>query len=293
MIRRAIGRSLPVVAVLAALWTCTATPSARALSLRDVLERAAAYAAACGTALSRVVADEIFEQELVLSLEGTVVQRRRLESEIAFVELANGFDWLAFRSVLRVNDAVVADGARRLDGVFRSTPPSALAQARAIATESARHNLGPVQRNFNVPTTVLQFLLKPHQGRFRFRKVSEERVGGEATWVLDFREQNRATFIRTPEGRDAPSHGRLWIVPDQGRVVRSRLVVEAEVDAAIDVRWRDESRLGIWVPAEMRESYQGSWALTPTSSRKEAYDVVGRATYSNYRRFEVDSRLVR
>ena len=110
---------------------------------------------------------------------------------------------------------------------------------------------------------------------------------------MDFREQNRATFIRTPDGRDARSHGRLLIVPDDGRVVRSRLMVTADIDAEIDVQWRHDTRLGIWVPAEMRERYQGSWAMTPTSSRKEAYDVLGRATYSNYRRFEVESRIVR
>ena len=91
-----------------------------------------------------------------------------------------------------------------LERIFRDTPGSALAQVRAIAAESARHNIGPVQRNFNVPTTVLQFILPQHQERFRFRKVAEERSGAEPVWVIDFREQRRSTFIRTPEGRDAP-----------------------------------------------------------------------------------------
>lgn len=282
-----------VAAVVLVVGTEGETPSARAQSLREVLERAAEYSAAYGEVLASVLADELFEQQLVLRQEGTVIERRQLESEIAFVKLAGGLDWLAFRSVLRVDGTVVADAAGRLERVFRTTSPSAFTQARAIATDSARYNLGPVQRNFNVPTTVLQFLLTQHQSRFRFRKSSEERVAGEATWVVEFREQNRATFIRTPDGRDAPSQGRLWIVPDDGRVVRSRLVVTADIDAEIDVQWRHDTRLGIWVPAEMRERYQGSWAMTPTSSRKEAYDVLGRATYSNYRRFEVESRIVR
>ena len=292
----AIGRPfqlLAVAAVVLVVGTEAETSSARAQSLREVLERAAEYSAAYGDVLVSVLADELFEQQLVLRQEGTVIEQRQLESEIAFVKLAGGLDWLAFRSVLRVDGTVVADAAGRLERVFRTTSPSAFTQARAIATDSARYNLGPVQRNFNVPTTVLQFLLPQHQSRFRFRKSAEERVGAEATWVVDFREQNRATFIRTPDGRDARSHGRLWIVPGDGRVVRSRLMVTAEIDAEIDVQWRHDTRLGIWVPAEMRERYQGSWAMTPTSSRKEAYDVLGRATYSNYRRFEVESRIVR
>ena len=296
MAHRAISRRLPLLAAAAILLAGgmgVERPSARAVSLREVLNRAAEYSAACGDALASVIADEVFEQRLIRSLEATVVERRLLESEIAFVKLADGLDWLAFRNVLRVDGTKVADAAGRLERVFRTTSPSALAQARSIAAESARYNLGPVQRTFNLPTTALQFLLEQHQHRFRFEKRAEERLGGETTWVVDFREQTRATFIRTPEGRDAPSHGRFWIVPEEGRVVRSRLLVTAQIRAEIDVQWRHDGRLGIWVPAEMSERYQGSWATIPTSSRKEAYDMHGLAAYSNYRRFEVDSRIIR
>jgi hypothetical protein len=262
-------------------------------SLGQVLSRVAAYSVAYGSALVSVVADEDFVQELARR-DGTILQRRRIESEVAFVKLAGTIEWLAFRSALRVDGVAVGDAAGRLERVFRENPGTALAQARAIAAESARHNLGPVQRNFNVPTTVLQFLLPQHQGRFRFRKVAEERVAGETVWVVEFREQRRATFIRMPDGRDAPAGGRLWIAPDDGRVVRSRLVVKADVLAEIDVAWQHDDRLALWVPAEMREAYRGpSMAGTADSPPEEPYDVRGVARYSNYRRFEVDSRIVR
>jgi hypothetical protein len=273
----------------------TAATSAAA-SLRQVLERAGSYSVSYGAALASVVADEDFLQELALRRDGTVLQRRRLESEIAFVKLAGTIEWLAFRSVLRVDGVAVTESGGQLERVFRETPRSALAQATAIASESARHNLGPVQRNFNVPTTVLQFILPQHQDRFRFRKVAEERVDGEREpiWVVDFREQRRATFIRTPQGRDAPVEGRLWIAPEDGRIVRTRLAVDAGVQAEIDVAWQHDGRLALWVPVEMREAYRGPWmAVTSTSARQEGYDVRGVAKYSNYRRFEVDSRIVR
>jgi hypothetical protein len=258
-------------------------------SLRDVLTRVADYAAAYGDALSNVLADEEFVQEIVLR-NGTLVERRRLESEIAFVKLADAIEWLAFRSVLRVDGVPVADASRQLERVFRDAPRSALAQARAITAESARHNLGPVLRNFNVPTTVLQFVLARHQDRFRFRKISEERVEGGTLWIVEFREQERSTFIRTPQGRPAPAQGRLWIAPDDGRVLRSRLAVEADVRAEIDVEWRFDDRLKLWVPSEMREAYRGSRTVDGSASRQ---DVRGVARYSNYRRFEVDFRIVR
>ena len=116
----AIGRPfqlLAVAAVVLVVGTEAETSSARAQSLREVLERAAEYSAAYGDVLASVLADELFEQPLVLRQEGEVIERRQLESEIAFVKLAGGLDWLAFRSVLRVDGTVVADAAGRLERV--------------------------------------------------------------------------------------------------------------------------------------------------------------------------------
>lgn len=274
--------SLVTAASLAASAATERGPT-RAPSLKTVLARTADYCVSHGAELSRVIADEHFEQELVSRSDGTVANKRRLDSEIAFVTLAGTDEWLAFRSVLRVDGAIVPDAAGRLERAFRDTPRSALAQASAITRESARFNLGPVERTFNVPTTVLHFLLPSHQERFRFRKVAEERLGGELVWVVEFRERERGTLIRTPDGRSLPARGRIWVAPEVGRVIRSHLAVNAEVEARVDVVWRPEPRLTLWVPAEMRESYR----------TRDAYDVRGLATYANYRRFEVDSRIVR
>jgi hypothetical protein len=271
-------------------------PLLAALSLRQVIERAGAYAASYGSELESVVADEDFLQELVSRPAGAVLQQRRLQSEIAFVELADTNEWLAFRNVLRVDGTAVRDSADQLERVFRDAPRTALAQARALTAESSRFNLGPVQRNFNVPTTVLQFILPRHQDRFRFRKAGEERIEGERepAWIVEFREQRAGTFVRTPEGRAAPSEGRLWIMPEDGRVVRSHLAVKSEIQAQIDVAWTYEIKLKLWVPSEMRESYRGPWTTEAGNAAKEtSFDVRGLATYSNYRRFQVDTRILR
>ena len=61
--------------------------------------------------------------------------------------------------------------------------------------------------------------------------------------------------------------------------------------ATVNVRWRRDSALDMWVPAKMNELYEGPWRFQAPSGRIERYDIDGTATYSNYRRFTVDVRI--
>src|SRR5687768_14705747 len=156
-----IARTLALCFAAAVTAHLAAAPEAP--SLKQVLARAGDYSVSYGAALASVIADESFTQEIVLRGNETTHERRLLESEIAFVKLAGAIEWLAFRSALRVDGSSVGDGTGRLDRLLRDAPQSALSQAREITAESARHHLGPVLRNFNVPTTGLQFILPPPQ----------------------------------------------------------------------------------------------------------------------------------
>jgi hypothetical protein len=49
--------------------------------------------------------------------------------------------------------------------------------------------------------------------------------------------------------------------------------------------------LNLWVPAEMREHYRGSWEPLMTPFGPKPYDIDGVARYSNYRRFRVDVQI--
>ena len=49
--------------------------------------------------------------------------------------------------------------------------------------------------------------------------------------------------------------------------------------------WRRDVPLDLWVPAEMREHYEGPWSAMSAPGQRERYDIEGVATYSNYRRF--------
>lgn len=265
--------------------------------LDDVLARAGEYAVEYGRALARVVAEEHYTQRLVWRTDKAIRQERRLRSEMAFVRLADSTEWLAFRNVLSVDDVPVPGADGRLERLLRGASPSMIAQARLIAGESGRYNIGPITREINTPTTALHFVHPEHRPNCRFDKAREDLIDGERVWVVRFRERNKGSLIRRGDGVNLPAVGLLWIVPTDGRVVRSQLVVEdfvrgrGDSKSAIDVTWRRNASLDLWVPAEMREQYEGPWLATRTPNQRERYDMDGVATYSNYRRFTVDMRI--
>jgi hypothetical protein len=292
--------------------------AAERLSLRDVLRRAGEYVVGYGDALERVVADERYTQELLARPGGTVIRSRVIRAEIAFVRLAGSREWQAFRNAIEVDGTPLPGADGRLDRLFREAPSSIIGQARALAEASARHNLGPLRRDFNAPTMPLQFLHPSHQDRFRFDKRHEESIGTARVWVVRFRERARATLIRSPEGRDVPVEGQFWIAPGTGSVMRASFFArdflpaesgpqegaDARHDvpwthagraarpnkdsrADVDVAWQHDTKLDLHVPVEMRERYSGPWTEDGTG-----FDITGTAVYSNYRRFDVDVRII-
>ena len=271
--------------------------SGRRLSLDDVLVRAGEYTIDYGQALTSVLADEHYTQRLVWRRAGVELQTRRLRSEIAFIRLADSTEWLTFRNVLAVDDRPMAQAAGRLERLFQTSTRSLPEQARLIAGESARYNLGPFTREINVPTTAFHFVHPAHRGNGRFDKKGEELVAGEHTWVVAFKERDRGTLITRGDGKRLPAEGRLWIVPTTGRIVRSELVVKDFVRdaggsrAEIYVTWRRDEALDLFVPAEMRERYEGPWTAMRAPTQRERYDIDGIASYSNYRRFTVDFKI--
>ena len=264
-------------------------------TLNAVLTRAGEYAVRYGEELATVLAEEAYTQELVSRAGGATITSRRLRSEIAFIRLNGSTEWWVFRNVLTIDESPVPESAGRLERLFHGVSQSFIEQARAITAESARYNLGPLNRQINVPTIALHFIHPEHRANSRFEKEGEQYFDGERVWVVAFREE-RGLLIRRSDGRSLAARGRLWIAPSDGRVVRSELVVKDFVrgedsEAVIDVSWRRDAGLDLWVPAEMRERYVGPWSVQSAPKRRERYDIAGVATYSNYRRFSVDVRI--
>jgi len=294
--RRAASVLVPLLAL--ALLTAGGAAGQRP-SLREVVALAGDYVRSYAEQLSAVVGQEEYVQT-VTEREGasgsggteTIARTRVLLSEIALIQVAgNAWGWEGFRDVFDVDGTPVGDRRNRFERLFSESPGTAIQQARTIADESARFNIGPVSRNFNVPTAVLFFLHPSNQHRFRFTRDGEEDVSGRPAWVVRFEERERPTIIRTPQHKDVPATGRVWAEPGSGRVVRTELRVSKfapeanESTAKISVDYRFEQRLELWVPVEMREEY------VAVSGRSESRTVC-LAKYSNFRRFTTEGRLV-
>jgi hypothetical protein len=266
-------------------------PAVAPLFLKDVLDRAGQYTTRYGDALDTVLADEEYLQQLVYSKSRVVWHERELRSEIAFIRVEETAKWLALRNVLRVDGQPVLE-PRAFQPMVGGGRAAAILEGLRIAENSARYNIGRVHRTLNFPTLVVQFLLPSNQHRFKFEKLGEETFGDESVWLIAYKEQRRDTIIKTRKGDDVSAIGRFWIAPQDGRLVRASLDLKEPIRTQIDFRWQLDSKLGLWVPVEMREQYVGNMSqYNPTSLRIEQYDIRGHAHYSNYLRFDVDVRI--
>ena len=172
-------------------------------------------------------------------------------------------------------------------------PRRAPHRSERILEESARFNIGDIRRNVNTPIFPLAFLEGSNQARFKF-KVTGDRTPTAATenaspdgafrvstevWVVAYEEKESHTMIRTDGEKDLPSKGRFWIDPATGRVLMSELTAENRaIRASIAVSYQSEPLLGLLVPIEMREHYEG---------KRSGSVVEGRATYGRFRQFQV------
>jgi len=246
-----------------------------------LLDRAGAYLAEYEAGFAGVVSEEHYTQNLVRSV-GTNITARRSRSLVSDVIVLNagGDSWTVFRDVFEVDAQPVRDRDARLQKLFVDTPGQALVQAQKFMDESARYNLGAIQRNINVPTMALTFLRGPNQARSRFRVSGREKVQNVQTTILSFTEFVSPTVIRSGS-QDLPATGRFWVDAETGRVVKSELSVKTKVSTTkITVTYAPAATLTVWAPANMKEDY------TKGNER-----VTAEAKYSNFHQFKVSTSV--
>jgi hypothetical protein len=271
-----------------------------ALSLSAVLGNAAAYVNEFERRLAAIVAEERYRQDWTAlprgrdELASNKARHVDLVSRLLLVKLSTPDQWMQFRDVLEVDGEPVRDRDERVAKLFERRTITSDAQIRALIDASTRYNVGDVVRTVNTPLFALKFLEKANQSRFKFKLVTNrvpatverapELPGAFRTsteiWVVEYDEKARPTIIRDREsgGRDVPTHGRFWIEPESGRVLMSEVIAENRtVRGTIDVSYQSEPLMGLLVPVEMREAYEGK----PTGSRVETV-----ATYGKFRLLE-------
>jgi hypothetical protein len=253
-------------------------------TLKVVLSRAGSYVNRFEHDLATLAAEEHYIQEVV---GAGSVERRELRSDLLFVGRLGPQRFVEFRDVFEVDGRPVRERNQRLERLAVDASDESM---RQIVTESARYNIGDIERTINVPLMPLMFLVPENQWRFKFaaQKGSQPPITSNdlpasprfrattEVWAVEYREVERPTFIRFLGGRKSiPAHGRFWIEPASGRVLMTELITEDRVHAAVDVSYESDPVLDLLLPIEMREIY---WRP------RQPVSVRGVATYGSFRR---------
>ena len=206
-------------------------------------------------------------------------QQRLLVSEMLMVRLPKSAGWISFRDVLTVDGTAVSGRQQRLVDLLQSLSPDVVAEARRLANESARFNLGQLRRTLNVPDIALEYLRAGHASRMEFKGPRQQTIEGVAVMVFEFEETKGPTILRDINGRDLKASGRVWIDPATAAVVRTELkVADRASTGTCVVDFVRHDVMGMYVPHRMTERYR--------TSREE---IDGVATYSDYRRFAIST----
>jgi hypothetical protein len=280
------------IALLIALLVPASLAAEDRPSLQVILENVREYVVRFENTIQGIVAEEVYVQDSDKS-DRPFITHRELRSDFLLIRTpGSDFGYVQFRDVFDVDGEAVRDRGDRLTRLILDSSATGRRQAAEIMNESARYNIGTVQRNINVPLIALMMMHPMHESRFKY-SVSTEHKGvprglpkspaftlpGDA-WELEFEETATPTLVRGDD-QDAKSRGRLWIDPATSRVLLSELVVEAKtVRSTIRVSYQSEPMAGVLVPIEMRESYV---------VKKRFYTLEGSATYRNFRQFSVST----
>ncbi len=281
---------------LAAAPAAAATPPAAEPTLDEVLQKAGKYVVEYGRAFALVVAEELSVQRRRVQTGGPVHETRTLRSDVVFWRSpGTALPWQLLRDVYEADGVAVRDRQQRLQALLLGGSPDAVAQARAIADESARFNLGGGVRNYNVPTLVLTFLHPELQPRFAFQWHRRLTIDGRDFVELAYSEVSSPTLIRRePPGSDIPARGYVTVDPHDGTVARTELALEVKGDGAVtasqlETTYRALPSLALWVPVEMQERWESH--LIGSRGRSGPVELVdGVASYRAFRRAVVETR---
>ena len=260
----------------------TVPVGAQTVRLGDVIARLDGYLRGYEQQLANVVAEEAYRQWVE---QGPKSRRstlsRMLRSDFALTLIPNGNRWVGYRDTFEMDGKPVRDREERLQTLLTS---GEVGQAARIAEQNAQFNLGEylVSRNINVPTFALEMMNPRIRDRFRVRRTGAEAIEGRRNWLIEFRERERPTLVRTPEGRDQASRIVALVDTQTGEVLQTVLTWE-HVKGSITVSYGHTPGIPVPVPIRMAESY-----VTRTGDL-----VAGEATYANFRQFETSVRVIR
>ncbi|HSP91166.1 MAG TPA: hypothetical protein VLN08_09670 [Vicinamibacterales bacterium] len=260
-------------------------PSAREAELQLAMARLVDYVGVYERQYSGLVAEEEFRQ----SSRGNNV---RLRSDYLLVKPEKSPVWVSFRDVYEVDGVAIRDRDDRLRRLFLEPGEDIWRQLQAIQDEGARYNLGIVERNINVPLFLLRFLQAENRPRFSFRLAGKRKVAGVEAWRIEFEEQVFPTMIRDTQDKDVDAKGWFHVEEATGAIVEAALKIEEHGSTGeILVSFRHDPALGMWVPAEMKETYRTLTQRSLAGVPRLEPIIEGTAVYSKFRRFQVKTEV--
>jgi hypothetical protein len=169
---------------------------------------------------------------------------------------------VTFRDVREVDGQPVKDQPERITQLFLNPFTSAIARAMEIQLDGLRHNLSG-GRLVN-PLGILAALQREYQSDFRFTRQGLDRTLGSDVRRID--------LLRLRPAETSQTGGSVWVSEITGEVVRTELRTRGARSERTTTTFAIHRELRIRVPVEM-EDQNGEFR--------------GRATYSNFRRFNV------
>jgi len=255
---------------------------AQTVHLRDVVARVDRYLQSYERELASVVAEESYRQWVEKSpASNGATLARMLRSDFALTLVSERNRWVGYRDTFEVDGFPVRDREERLQRLLSS---GAVGQAARIAAQNARFNLGEplLTRNLNVPTFALELMHPRFRDRVKVRRAGADVLEGRSGWLIEFREQDRLTYVRTPEGGDQPSRVVALVDIETGEVLRT-VLTWARLKGTITVTYGRAAGVPAPVPIHMAEHF-----VTPVGAI-----VGGEASYTNFRQFQTSARILR
>jgi len=259
--------------------------------LRSILAKAGAYAVGYRKLCRELVAEERMTQK-EYDRKGRLKKQRSFVSDYLFVALPSDPDsTVEFRDVISIDGRAVPRRSQGLLDLFRSKSSNALEEARRVTKESTKQNLGR-KRTSNMVNFCMSFLLPQYQRVIEYRSSPAENPPESNQFILDFRELTDETALRavTPMGRKPiPSQGRIWLSKPDAKVLKIDFTFrQDEAFYATAGRYLSEYQLGVdnlLLPHRFEEYFYD--LINPEQILFESV-----ATYSNFRHFSVDVRIV-
>ena len=144
--RRIYYLTLLISAAIVSPFAASQVQDEREPSLEVILNAAAEYVRHYQDQLTSVIAEEVYTQQIgaLLPNDPALPRFRKLNSEVFFVRVNAGEDWMAIRDVVRVDGQDVENRRVLLDEI-RRLPMSEVAEA--FKAQNSRFNVGRTYRN--------------------------------------------------------------------------------------------------------------------------------------------------